>query len=200
MKSLFLIIPFLLFNLNSKLIAQKINEGIYLSANDFTNNKISFVNNPTNKKYKFHLYEIFNTSSVKIIIDDKTITLNKDSIFGYCDDKNISYRFYKKAVYKIINPAEKILLYSKTSIEGTTKNHHSVTKYFFSETANAPIYSLSKLNLKTVFDKNAYFHELLNVYFESDNELTSYDGANKIYLLNRIFEESKQQMCKTNNK
>ena len=175
-------------------------EGVYLSAYDFTNSKISFFNNQINKKYKLCLREFFNAASIKIIIDDSIIKLNKDSIFGYRDKKNICYRFFNKVAYKIINPSEKILLYSKTSLVGGPKNRsNNVTLYFFSENANSPIYRLSKWNLKTILYKDVLFHELLDVYFQSDKDLTAYDSYNKIYLLNRIYEISKQAISMINH-
>ncbi len=198
MKRSFYIFPLLLFSLNSAVIAQKGNEGIYLSANDFANGKISFSHNITDGKYKFRLRDISCKSHIKIIAGNKIIRLNKDSVFGYRDKKNTCYRFYKKAAYKIMNPAEKILLYSSTSMEVEPKNSHRVTNYFFSENANSPIYPLSKWNLKTVLYKDGFFHVLLDVYFSCDNELTAYDSFNKIYLLNRVYEESKQTLSKIN--
>ena len=144
------------------------------------------------------MHEVFNTSSIKVVIGDSVIKLNKDSIFGYRDKKNTCYRFYNKVAFKIINPSEKILLYSTTSLEGIPRNRHNVTNYFFSAKPDSPIYALSKWNLKTVLYKEVLFHELLNVYFESDKELIAYDRMNNIYLLNRIYELSKQKLTQLN--
>jgi hypothetical protein len=167
-------------------------EGVYLSANDFTNGKVSFENNQINKKYKFYLHEIYHTSSIKIISGDSIIKLNKDSIFGFRDKKNTCHRFYNKVEYEILNPSEKILLYRCSSFVGGSKNIRTVTNYFFSANADSPIYPLSKWNLKTVLYKEVLFHELLDVYFHCDKQLIAYDGFNKIYTLNRIYKLSKQ--------
>jgi hypothetical protein len=190
MKRSLLIFSIFFFSFHTGLLAQKESEGVYLSANDFTNGKISFVNDQAKKRYQLQLNEFFNTSSIKIIIGDSVITLHKDSIFGYRDKKNICYRFYKKAAFEILNPSEKILLYSNTSAVGIPKNNYRVTNYFFSVNARSPIYPLTIWNLKTVLYKDVHFHELVDVYFHYDNELTAYDSLNKIYFLNRIFEES----------
>jgi len=193
MKKLVLVFPLLLFSIGTELTAQKISEGVYLTAKDFTNSKISFVNDQLNNKYKVRLHEIFNSPRIKIIKGDSVIKLNKESVFGYCDKKNNSYRYYNKAEYKIINPSEKILLYSKTSTEGGLKNSHSVMHYYFSENAASPIYELSKSNLKEVFLKDVSFIELLNVYFDSDKDLAAYDNINKGYMLNHVYELSQQK-------
>jgi len=193
MKTIILFLTSVVVSIN--LIAQKINEGVYLSAADFTTGKISYINSQNNEKYKFYIHDGFNTSLIKIIIGNSVIKLNKDSIFGYRDKKNIYYRFFNKNVYKLINPSEQILLYSRTFSEGGFRNNHSVTNYFFSANANASIYPLSKWNLKKVFYTDIRFLELLDIYFDCDNELISYDIINKIYNLNRIYELSKQVIC-----
>jgi len=162
-------------------------EGVFLSANDFTNGKVSYVNNQINKTHKLYLHEIFHSSSIKIISGDSVIQLNKDSIFGYRDKKNTCYRFYNKVEYKIINPSEKILLYNRTSLVGNLKNSHNITSYYFSENANSPIYPLSKWNLKAVLFNNVPFIQLVEVYFHNDNELLEYDSNNKVYFLNRVY-------------
>ena len=200
MKKSLLIFSLLLFSFHTGLIAQIESEGVYLSADDFTKGKISFANNHADKKYQLHLFEFFNTSLIKISTGDSVITLPKDSIFGYRNKKNVCYRFYKKLAFEILNPTEKILLYSNTTMVSVSKNSYWVTNYFFSLNASSPIYPLTIWNLKTVFYKDVRFHELLDGYFHYDNELTAYDNLNKIYFLNRIYEESKCETELINNK
>jgi hypothetical protein len=180
------------------LIAQKENEGIYLSANDFTNGKISYTHNINDGNYKFRLHDISFNSPIKIIAGNKIISVNKDLVYGYRDKENTCYRFYNKGTFKILNPFEKIILYSTSSLVGSPRNIHRLTNYFFSADAASPIYKLTKWNMKMILGKDVYFHELLDIYFQSDDELTAYDDLNKIYLLNRIYNESKQTLSKIN--
>ena len=198
MKMSFYIFPLLFLGFSTGSIAQNANEGVYLSANDFTNNKISFSHTVNDRKSAFHIHDFSFRSSIKIIRGNDEVRIRKDSIFGYRTKNNTSYRFYCKVAYKILNPSEEILLYSTTSLEGGLRNNHRVTNYFFSADASSPIYPLSKLNLKIVLNKAVFFHALLDVYFKSDDELTAYDGFNKIYLLNRVYDESKQALSKIN--
>lgn len=192
MKRSIYIFLLMLFSINSGLIAQKDNEGIYLSANDLTNGKISFGHNITDGKYQFCLHDISFKSHIKIIAGNNIIRLKKDSVYGYHDKENTCYRFYNKGIFKILNPSEKIILYSNTSLAGGQRNIHRLTNYFFSADAASPIYQLTRWNLKMVLAKDVYFHELLDIYFQSDDELTAYDDINKIYMVNRVYEESKQ--------
>jgi hypothetical protein len=194
MKGLCFVFLFILYSFSSGLAAQTTTQGIYLTAKDFKNGKLSYANNQDNKKYRLYLNDIFNSPSVKIAIGDSIINLKKDEIFGYRDKNNLSYRFFKNIAYKILNPSEKILLYCRTYTTGGTKSNHTVTDYFFSSSADSPMYALSKSNLKTVLYSDIRFHELLDVEFHSDNELYAYDSINKIYNLNRIYELSKQKV------
>lgn len=200
MKRSLLFLSLILLSLQPEIHAQSITEGVYLSADDFKNLKISFANNRPGKKYQLHLNEFFNTSSIKVIIGDSVITLSKDSIYGYCNKNGITFRFYKKTAFEILNPSERILLYSYTSGVGPPRNRKLVTNYYFSETAVSPIYPLTKWNLKAVNGKDAPFDELLDLYFHFDEELTAYDSINKIYFLNRVYEESKLESEERHNK
>jgi len=199
MKRIFLIISFFILIFNNHLTAQSRGEGVFLSANDFKNGKISYRHNKTDTKYKFHLNNISFRSPLKIVTRDTVVKLDKDSIFGYLDKNNICYRYCNKSVYKILNPSGKILLYSNTTIEGWPKNMHRITHYFFSVNASSPVYLLSKSNLRTVLADDTYFQILLDVYFPFDKDLSTYDDINKRYLIERIYELSEQPICKMNH-
>lgn len=170
--------------------AQSTTQGIYLSGSDFSNNKASFT--PVQgKKYNLHLNEIFYKPLVKIIIGDSTYTVNKDSVFGYRDNENNVYRFSEKNIYKVMNPKENILLYSRTFLGGY-KNSQTIVKYYFSANANSAVQLLTKWNLKNAFPTDSAFHELLDMEFSSDNDLLNYDSFYKMYKVNRVFQFSQQ--------
>jgi len=200
MKNSLLMLSVFLFSFTTGLIAQKESEGVYLSADNFRNGKISFANERPDKKYQLRLNDFFNASSIKIITGVSVITLAKDSIFGFRDKNGKSYRFFRKTAFEILNPSEKILLYSNTSEIGSPRNRNPVTYYYFSQAAGSPIYPLTRHYLRMVFSNDFHFVELLNVYFHFDNELTAYDSLNKIYFLNRIYKESKLESEEKNNK
>lgn len=184
------------YSRNARLDVQKMNECVYLSANDFINGKMSYGHNISESKNNFRMHGIAFRNHLRIVNGSSVIKLNKDSIFGYRDRKNGCYRFYKNDVYQILNPSGKFLLYSNTSITGQPKNIHRVTNYFFSENANSPLYPLSKMNLKTVLSKDVNFNVLLDVYFPCDKDLIAFDKVNDSYLLNRIYDLSEQTICR----
>jgi hypothetical protein len=175
---------------NTLLFAQNSFQGIYLSKKDCSNNHISF--SPIKeKKYKLKLYEFLNNPTIKITIGDSMYTLNKDSIFGYRDNKNIVHRFYQKNLYTVLNPTESILLYSRTFLGGY-KNAPSVIQYFFSTPTNDAIQPLTKWHLKKVFLHDTAFYQLLDMAFINNSDLLKYDSFYKMYKLNQIFQYAQQ--------
>jgi hypothetical protein len=187
-----IIIPVFVYMVFSStlLFAQNSLQGIYLSRKDCSNNHISF--SPTKeKKYKLKLYQFSNKPTIKITIGDSMYTLNKDSIFGYRDNKNIVYRFYQKNLYTILNPTENILLYSRTFLGGY-KNAPSVIQYFFSTPTNEAIQPLTKWQLKKIFLHNTAFYQLLDMAFINDSDLLKYDSFYKMYKLNQVFQYAQQ--------
>lgn len=174
----------LLLSLRNSTLAQK--TGIYLTYSDFDSARIAFVKKG-NLKYKLRVDNLFNESIVKVVIGDSTFKFLKDSIFGYRDDGNVNYRFYNKKTYRIINPKEGILLYSITTIVNP-KGNQTATNYYFSVTASSAIYPFTKLNLKRAFPNDSNFHELIDMYFNTDSDLLAYDSFYNQYKINRIYQ------------
>lgn len=187
-KALFLFILSTTFN--SNLTAQKSPEGIYLSADDFRKGLISF-SSISNKKYRLDLNVTVYKPTIRIIIGDSTYRFYKDSIFGYRDKNNMIHRFYSGNIYDVLNPEEPILIYVR-GLLGGYKNTQTINSYSFSTAANATIQPLTKWNLKNAFPNDPVFHELLDMYFNSDHELIAYDNFYKTYKLNRVFQFSRQ--------
>jgi hypothetical protein len=194
-----ILITVMVFCFISKTRAQQQHEGIFLTADDFSSMKISYPHSTLDKKCKITLNETFNTANIKVNIGDSVTTLVKDSIFGYRDKRGTCYRFYNNVPYRILNPNEKILLYSKTILSGVPKNPHNVTTYYFSVNHESPIWPLSIWNLDLAFKDDIVFHLLLNSYFSKNDELVSYDSLNSKYLLNRVYEESQKSLVTLNN-
>lgn len=199
MKTAILVIPFLLISWISGLNAQVTIDGIYLSADDFLNNKLSFKYNKAGIRYQLCADEHINSSCITILAGNDSIRLKKDSIFGYRNSKHNSYRMYKKTAYEILNPSEPILIYCCKST-AYKLNSYSEKNYYFSLSPSSPVYPLTMRNLEIVFNKDERFKKLLEVYFHSDDELSVYDSVHKIYFLNRIHNESKLESAEYNDR
>jgi hypothetical protein len=160
--------------------------GIYLSAKDFTDCKLS--HSGQNSKIKVH--ETFKKDIVEVKCNDSLLTFKKKDIFGYRDKNGQSYRFSQDVVYPILNPCETIVLYKKTT-GMDTKSSEAVDTYYFSKDAFSSIIPLSLRNLESTFANNKTFVELLEVHFADNSNLLEYDNIHKMYKLNRLLELSK---------
>lgn len=178
---------FLLFFLNSILnFAQKNNlSGVFLNAADFRSKRITYTE-IYGKKYRFHPNNFLCTSFIKITIGDSVYKLKKDSVFGYRTKENKCYRVYRNEEYEIINPNEKILIYSKTFFTGYKTNQ--VTKYFFSIFSDADIYPLTKYNLKQATVGDLPLHDQLDIYFRNDEDLIEFDSFYNMYKINKVYQ------------
>ncbi|MFM2224448.1 MAG: hypothetical protein RJA07_650 [Bacteroidota bacterium] len=178
--------------MRSIIFAQSSSTGIYLTAKDFQQHKISFTSSPQ-KKYKISIDEIFYSPFIKISFGDSTIKLSKEIVYGYRNSQNISFRFFNKNEFEISNPTETILLYKLTVAAGA-RGSATTTKYFFSKDAASPIVPLSIYNLQKIFANDASFQEWITIYFHTDEELLKYDAVNKMYQLNHVFQISKTNL------
>ena len=174
--------------MHTKLRAQSV-QGIYLSANDFINNKLSYTKNE-NCKIKMH--SAFFNSHIKITCGETSLELSKDSVFGFKDRENISQRFYNKKVYEVINPGANILVY-KIKVTGKTKYEPATYNYYFSKEAKSPVLPLTIKNLETSFSENQMFIDFLEVHFKTDGDLLEYDTNHAMYKVNYLLELSKNQ-------
>jgi len=166
--------------------AQEIS-GIYLSANDFKSDKLSFPENPNQKSHRIKLHNSIYKPFIEIKKDSENIVYRKSDVFGYKTVDGNAFRFVKESEYKILE-SKAITLYARTyfASKATVK-----TEYFFSIDTSSAILPLTVFNLKNAFPINHQFHDLLNIYFDNDdNKLIKYDAFNKTYLLNHLLEES----------
>jgi hypothetical protein len=161
--------------------------GIFLTADDFSAHKLTYVSDTT----KLRLHQLIEKPFIEVYYNDTVIRKYKDSIYGYCDKFNTSYRFYNSHAYEILNNSDNILLYKRTEY-ATEKGHPVITTYFFSAKANSPPIILSKKNLCISFAENKIFCELIKTHFEDDSELISYDHTCKMYRINTLYEKSIQ--------
>lgn len=169
--------------------SQKDSSGIYFTANDYVKHKLSFAINCETEKHKIKSDMIFHPKEISIKHADSTYTYPKDSIYGikYCDGSIV--RIYNNSEYPLINPDEKIMLYKVVSGSGT-KGSPSVTRYYFSKDAKSKIQELTIYNMKAAFPDNHKFHDLVDMEFHSNDELTAYDNFHKTMKINRVLQNS----------
>ncbi|MFY9308267.1 MAG: hypothetical protein WAQ28_04370 [Bacteroidia bacterium] len=169
--------------------SQKDSSGIYFTANDYLKHKLSFAINCKTEKHKIKSDMIFRSKEISIKHADSTYTYPKDSIYGikYCDGSIV--RIYNNSEYPLINPDEKIMIYKVVSGTGG-KGSPIITRYYFSKDAKGKIQELTIYNIKAAFPDNHKFHDLVDMEFHSNDELTQYDNFHKIMKINRVLQNS----------
>ncbi len=171
----------------SSATAQKDSSGIYKTADDFRDRKLSYAINYKTEKHKIKESLFFNSGEIKVKHADKTYALLKSETYGYRNTKGEEFRFVDTKEYKILNPDEALLIYVyKHSSHSPKEIERYPPMYYFSKDASSAPQSLTKANLKAAFPDNHKFHDALDAQFKSDKELHDYDRFHKMYKLNWI--------------
>lgn len=173
--------------------AQKDSSGIYQTADDLGNHKLSYAINYKTEKHKINDYLLFDATKVKVKHHGTTYTLDKSATYGYKSTMGEVFRFINNEAYKIINPDEDLLLYLHTTQDDPLKNPTRKVDehYYFSKDAVGPLVDLTIDNLKKTFRENSKFLASIDKYFKNDEQLVSYDAKRKMYTLNRLLQLSR---------
>lgn len=160
--------------------------GIYLSADDFVNHKLSYTTEAEAGRIRFN--GLFDWSTVKINQDGSPIYLHKNKIFGY-RLKGVDYRYFKNTAYKII--AEKgIYMYAAYQLEPNTRGVKRVEDFYFSQKPDTAIKALTMNNLEAEFQNDTQFLYAIEGFFKSDRQLAEYDKKLKEFKLEYIYAQT----------
>lgn len=191
MSNLFPIPISLLFAVSS-VVAQKDSSGVYITADDFSQRKLSYAINCTTEEHKIKLNDFFGKSYITVKHKDSSYKLFKAKIFGYktCDEEIVRFQNGKELV--LLNATGSILIY-RNEVSIPAKGRTNVTNYYFSKNAGSPALSLTTSNLKKAFPDNHPFHMKLDELFKYNTDLAVYDDFHKMYKLNWVYGMSSQQ-------
>lgn len=171
----------------STALAQKDSTGIYKTAEDFSQRKLSYAINYKTEKHKVKDNLLFNNAEIKVEHDGEKYTLQKSEIYGFRNTRGEEFRFVDNKEYRILNPGEPLLIYTYQHAAHSPKDAQNYPKsYFFSTDAALAPQPLTKANLKAAFPDNHSFHNQLDAQFKQDSDLFAYDRFHKMYKLNWI--------------
>ena len=194
MKKTIFFLLIILINFSFAQKADSINYGgIFLNAQDYKDNKLSYSYNCESPSVKIKFNHFFSKKYIEIISGDKKTRLYKDSIFGYRDCKQKEYRFYKDYdhEYQVVENKNIIIYIADEPVTSSTgKTVNLVPHYFFSSTLNSAILPLTIINLKRAFPDNLKFHDLLDVEFYDIKTISTYDDTHKMYKINYLLSQS----------
>lgn len=164
---------------------QKDSSGVYMTAADFTNKKLTYGINCKTEKHKIKLNSFFNRDYITVIHERIKYNISKDSVFGFNTCSSSSYRIADKIDYTILNADDNLLLYEFIPLSAPKNPQPPVHK--FSKGADGPMLDLTLENVKNILPDNHQFHDEVENTFRSNNNLLSYDRYHKQYKLVRLF-------------
>lgn len=115
--------------------------------------------------------------------DENTCTVSKKHLAGHCGCPTTGTRMVDGKYYTLLNPCEEILLYKR--IVNLTK--WTSVEYYFGKGPDAPLFALTKENLKKAFPDNRHFHTTLDALFRTNSQLSRFDRLNNMYLVNWLY-------------
>lgn len=124
------------------------------------------------------------------VCDDSGCTISKKHIAGHCGCPTTGTRKVDGKYYTLLNPCEEILLYKR--VVNTTK--WTSVEYYFGKGPEAPIFALTKENLKMAFPDNKHFHTTLDALFRNNSQLSRFDRLNNMYLVNWLYNYVKEDV------
>src|ERR1700752_679015 len=154
MKTIKLLIPALLMIVfvQNSFAKQKI--GLYLTAQDFLDHKLSYESDGSNAN-KIKLHATFGGYKVIVIQNGKKHMFSKSEIFGY-QLNGQDYRYYNNAAYRIID-TKGFCIYGYCRLIPAGKGLKDVESFYFSSAPDEEIKPLTMDNLQAVFSKNTRF-------------------------------------------
>ena len=188
MKTVKLMIAIMLMaGLAQRSFAQEQTCGLYLTADDYHNHKLSYKTSGKDGN-SIKLNEFLGSHKVVVLYNAKKEELYKSAIYGYRYN-NTDYRYFNNIAYKIIDDKD-FYLYSTPKLVQQGNGPKSISAYYFSSTAIADVKPLSIKNLQSVYTNNAKFRYLLESQFSTDDALTAYDSAANEYKVKYLYEHS----------
>jgi hypothetical protein len=191
MKLLTALLFIVFFSMTEKSIAQatKIKSGVYITKDDFKNNRLTEETDCENDKEKFKKHDFFSKAEFTIINKGKKTTYLKKDIYAYRDCENTVFRFYDNSEYEI-RETKAIYIYVIRKLVIAEESIEREPIYYFSNGATGDIKKLTIANLKDVFKTNQVFCNLIDAQFKAPIVVEMYDAVHKMYEVNYLYSQS----------
>jgi hypothetical protein len=191
MKPLYALLFFVFFGFAQKNTAQTtaVKSGVYITKDDFKNNRVIDEADCQNDKVKFKQHNFFTKGEFSVLVNGKKVTYLKKDIYAYRDCENTVWRFYQNTEYEIMEP-KAIYIYAIRKIILTGEDFEREPVYYFSDGPVGDIKKLNIANLKTSFTNNRVFCNLLDTEVKYNRAIDVYNVAHKMYEVNYLYSES----------
>ena len=159
--------------------------GIYLSAADYDNRRLTAEGDCGSKAHKLDLHDVLNKPYIHVTHEGERQRYAKNDLFGFraCDGSD--YRFASSLEYRIVETRE-LFIYTRETYVTVGKSRHVVIDYSFSVGSGGKVLPLTLDNLKWAFPDNHAFHDSLDQMFGGGQDLALYDQFHKMFKVNRL--------------
>jgi hypothetical protein len=159
--------------------------GVYVTAGDYKNGRLSFEGDCGYKDHKLELHDVLHKSYIHVTHEAEKRRFAKNDLFGFraCDGRD--YRFASNLEHQILETRE-LYIYAREVYVSHGRGRHTVRGYFFSAGAEGPVLALTLENLKKTFPDNQRFHGALDAAFGAGQKLSEYDKSQKMFKVNRL--------------
>jgi hypothetical protein len=159
--------------------------GVYLTAADYQNGRLSFEGDCRSKTHKLELHDVLNKPYIDVTHELEKRRYSKSDLFGFraCDGRD--YRFASNLEYQILE-ARELYIYARVVSKSRGKGFHTDLEYYFSAGPEGRILALTLENLKQAFPDNHRFHDSLDATFGAGQPLAEYDEFHKMFKVNRL--------------
>lgn len=168
--------------------------GVYLSLEDFENNKLTYATNSQSDKNKIRFNEFIAKPYIIVKHNGEKVHVFKDDIYAYKNKSNI-VRTWNFKQYTFLEKGA-VWIYYKDVYATQPKGIQRVRKYFYSTSGKGEILPLTIYNLKRSFPRNSLLHVFLDARFRSDAELSEYDSYANKFAVNDLLEKSTSGISK----
>jgi hypothetical protein len=179
-----LLLTILALVLSFSAFSQNDASGVYKTAADFRNNKLSL---PSTCAKTNNMKVRFKSRFVLVTEGRQRHKLAKGEVFAVQTCKN-TFRIQGKDEYRVINK-DRIPLYSQTIPTGSEGAFYEDI-FFFSVEPDSEIIPLTKEALKKAYPENQKFHTLIDSSFKGNADLGSFNQQLKEYMVVYFYNQS----------
>ena len=165
--------------------------GVYLTAEEYKNGRLSFQGDCGSKAHKLELHDVLHKSYIHVTHETEKRRFAKSELFGFRACDGYDYRFASNLEHRILETRE-LYIYTREVYVSHGRGRHTVRAYFFSAGAEGPVLALTLENLKKAFPDNQRFRDALDAAFGAKQKLSEYDGPQKMFKVNQLLIASRE--------
>ena len=185
------IIVFLLIAIETS--GQNKKGGVYLTYQDYINNKLNYEINCKTDKESLKVNEFINEPYITLLDNKRKIKLYKDSIYAFKPCNEALIRFQNNKQYRLSESGTIWIYYREVEEKNKAEEnpyHYPVSKaYYFSIGGNEKILPLNTDSVKLAFQTNQKIQSMISKNF-NNTTISEYDVSHKMFKVNYFLKQT----------